>query len=99
MATNYLESGEPFVELQDEEVCEVMNAFFKGIQTELEPYFDYGEGLCIYRVGIAALSSASPEIKDAVAAWNEVNPSGLYCTAAAAMCVFMDILNEQKESA
>ena len=99
MATKHLESGEHFIELQDEEVCKAMNVFFNGIQTELEPHFDYDEGLCIYRVGIAALPCASVEIKNAVAAWNEVNPNGLYCTAATAMCVFMDILNEQKESA
>jgi len=97
MTIRHLETGEPFIEIEEDEICSVMDSFFAGVQFELEPHFDYGEGLCIYRAGLVALPSASAEVKNAAALWNEISPNGLFCTAASAICLFMDILKEQLE--
>lgn len=93
------------VELSSAEISQVLHLFFRSVNNDVAFQFiedidqESGE-TCVY-ANLFAWPLATEKAEDAVRTWNEqFKGSGyLFRTEADAICTFMDILNEQKESA
>ncbi len=93
------------VELSSEEISRVLHIFFRSINNDV--FFQFIDDIdqesgetCVYAV-LYAWPLATEKSESAVRCWNEqFKDSGyIFRTEADAICTFMNILNEQKESA